>query len=99
MKIGTTCKHCGAYNLIYNKSCIECGTELVKFCPRCKSANFPNATACRKCGQSFKNKKTNYSETTPKNKLTPPRQFVLPEISKHQPRKKLEINQTLQQQK
>ena len=90
MKIGTSCKHCGAYNLIYNKSCVECGTELVKFCPRCKSANFPNAQACRKCGQSFKSKKE-ANETTKNKKLTPPRQFVLPEISKYQPGKKQTI--------
>lgn len=87
MKIGTICKSCGAYNLIYNKSCVECGTELVKFCPKCKSANFPNATACRKCGYSFKKSKTNNIEESSK-KITPPRQFVLPEISKHAPTKK-----------
>ena len=79
MKIGTICKDCGAYNLVYNKSCIECGAELVKFCPKCKSANFPNATMCRKCGTSLK--KTSKSASK-KKKLTPPRQFVIPEKSK-----------------
>ena len=91
MKIGTTCKHCGAYNLIYNKSCVECGAELVKFCPKCKSANFPNAPACRKCGYSFKKSANTNYETTSKSKLTPPRQFVLPEISKYTPKKKHQI--------
>ena len=81
MKIGTICKHCGSYNLIYNKSCVECGAELVKFCPKCKSANFPNATVCRKCGTSFKKKSAKPTKTNNK-KLTPPRQFVLPELSK-----------------
>ena len=85
IKIGTRCKHCGAYNLIYNKSCVECGTELVKFCPRCKSANFPNASVCRKCGHSFKK---SAKKLTNNSTLTPPRQFVLPEISKKQPRRK-----------
>ncbi|MBR2526405.1 zinc ribbon domain-containing protein [bacterium] len=84
MKIGTICKHCGSYNLIYNKSCVECGAELVKFCPKCKAANFPNAVSCRKCGASFKKSAT--KRTIDKNKLTPPRQFVLPEISKISPK-------------
>lgn len=100
MKIGTTCKHCGAYNLIYNKSCVECGAELVKFCPKCKSANFPHAQACRKCGYSFK-KSTNvdYEQQTT-NKLTPPRQFVLPEVSKYTPKRRQPIeNSILQPQK
>lgn len=100
MKIGTTCKHCGAYNLIYNKSCVECGAELVKFCPKCKSANFPHAQACRKCGYSFK-KSTNvdYEQQTT-NKLAPPRQFVLPEVSKYTPKRRQPIeNSILQPQK
>lgn len=100
MKIGTTCKHCGAYNLIYNKSCVECGAELVKFCPKCKSANFPHAQACRKCGYSFK-KSTNVDyEQQKTNKLTPPRQFVLPEVSKYTPKRRRPIeNSILQPQK
>ncbi len=100
MKIGTTCKHCGAYNLIYNKSCVECGAELVKFCPKCKSANFPHAQACRKCGYSFK-KSTNVDfEQQTTNKLTPPRQFVLPEVSKYTPKRRQPIeNSILQPQK
>lgn len=100
MKIGTTCKHCGAYNLIYNKSCVECGAELVKFCPKCKSANFPQAQACRKCGYSFK-KSTNIDyEQQLTNKLTPPRQFVLPEVSKYTPKRRQPIeNSILQPQK
>jgi len=93
MKIGTVCKHCGSYNLIYNKSCVECGAELVKFCPRCKSANFPNASVCRKCGNSFK--KVKNDNTSNKTKLTPPRQFVLPEISKRAPKRK-KLNSVVQ---
>lgn len=80
MKIGTICKDCGAYNLVYNKSCVECGAELVKFCPNCKSANFPNATVCRKCGTSLK--KTSKSSSK-RRRLTPPRQFVIPDKSKN----------------
>ncbi len=94
MKIGTHCKHCGAYNLVYNKSCVECGAELVKFCPKCKSANFPNATICRKCGASFKNNKN--TEKIKHNKLTPPRQFVLPEISKHNFKRKPHLAEKLE---
>ena len=82
MKIGTICKHCGSYNLVYNKSCIECGAELVKFCPKCKSANFPNAVSCRKCGASFKKTQNIQTKSKTNKQLTPPRQFVLPEISK-----------------
>ena len=97
IKIGTRCKHCGAYNLIYNKSCVECGTELVKFCPKCKSANFPNASVCRKCGHSFKKSTKKIAN---KSGLTPPRQFVLPEISKKQPkRKKALTNSVIQETK
>ena len=95
IKIGTHCKHCGAYNLVYNKSCVECGAELVKFCPKCKSANFPNATVCRKCGTSFKKNKS--PEEIKKSKLTPPRQFVLPEISKHAPRRKKQLKDSIVQ--
>lgn len=86
MKIGTICKHCNTYNLVYNKACIECGTELIKFCPKCKSANFPNAANCRKCGYSFKKIKrltttiTPQITNTPKEIIIPPRQFVLPTI-------------------
>ena len=90
VKIGTICKHCGSYNLIYNKSCIECGTELVKFCPKCKSANFPNAKACRKCGEPFNHRKNNSEKN---ENTTPPRQFVLPEISKN----KIKLNTRVQQ--
>lgn len=87
-RIGTHCKHCGAYNLVYNTSCVECGAELVKFCPKCKAANFPNATICRKCGTSLKKSgKTRTGNT--KSKLTPPRQFVLPEMSKKSPERKI----------
>lgn len=85
IKIGTHCKHCGAYNLVYNKSCVECGAELVKFCPKCKSANFPNASVCRKCGTSFKKSSTLREHKI--SKSAPPRQFVLPELSKRAPRK------------
>jgi len=92
MKIGTHCKHCGAYNLVYNKSCVECGAELVKFCPKCKSANFPNASICRKCGTSFKNKP---QKDIQKSKLTPPRQFVLPEISKHATKRKKQLTDSI----
>lgn len=93
-KVGTICKTCGAYNLIYNKSCAECGTELVKFCPKCKSANFPHAQNCRKCGYSFKrgNAVNNRNST-----MEPPRQFVLPEIAKHQPRKKRPLTDSVVQ--
>ncbi|MGN0019133.1 MAG: hypothetical protein ACI37S_08850 [Candidatus Gastranaerophilaceae bacterium] len=84
-KVGTICKTCGAYNLIYNKSCVECGAELVKFCPKCKSANFPHAQNCRKCGYSFRKGQSNNKKQP---NMAPPKQFVLPELSKHKPTRK-----------
>ena len=36
-----------------NRTCTNCGQELLKICSKCNGVNFPTATKCRKCGTSF----------------------------------------------
>ena len=48
-KLGSICKHCGAYNPITATECSSCHTILLKICPECKAANMPDARFCRKC--------------------------------------------------
>lgn len=61
-RLATFCKKCRAYNSIYNLNCVNCNNELLKICPDCKSVNLPNASACRKCGRDFVQKKLQEEE-------------------------------------
>src|SRR5574344_674420 len=52
-RVGSFCKKCNSYNIIYNLNCLNCGNELLKRCPSCNSINLPNTQNCRKCGFDF----------------------------------------------
>lgn len=49
-----TCYKCQAINPPQTKCCFECGTELMRLCPECKSETSLVATKmCGKCGYSY----------------------------------------------
>ena len=57
-KVGSICKHCGAYNIITASSCSSCKNDLLRICSECGAANRPDAKKCRKCGVEFVSKQT-----------------------------------------
>lgn len=49
------CEYAQEYDADASAFCPDCGMELLSECPGCKAAILDSAqTACRDCGQSFK---------------------------------------------
>ena len=76
-RTGLICKNCHTVNTVSDVICQNCGEEILRLCPECSCANFPNSHQCRKCGFIFSPENKMKRITPQKQSLNKPNQYTL----------------------